>query len=346
MALVNFASQDVSVEIPRQPKKMITVSESEGKTKVEINSSSLSVIQECLRKAQYSLLEKWKSETESPATVFGSAVHKAMEIFYSAPAEEREMIPLEELEIIAATRPERDWSKEPLLSHAVYEFAKRAEILSVLPDTDKRSLVNGAWILHHYFKSYLNDPYVIYEDASGPFIEREMTFRIYEDDSLIIDYFGTVDAVKVHRDTGHTIGVDYKTTSSLMGYGGSGNYFEKEKPNSQYTGYLLALREAYKLDLTDFCVDIIEVKARPKTARGSGPSFPRQITSRNEDDFEEFRETVVKSVRDYLAAIESKSWPIGPVSACNLWGGCTYKQVCASPKSLRENILTAKFKRE
>jgi hypothetical protein len=341
MAVVSFASQDVSVEIPRQPKKMITVVESEGKTKVEINSSSLSVIQECLRKAQYSLLEKWKSETESPATVFGSAVHKAMEIFYSAPAEEREMIPLEELEIIAATRPERDWAKEPLLSHAVYEFAKRAEVLSVLPDTDKRSLVNGAWILHHYFKSYLNDPYVAYSDAEGPFIERFFTHRIYEDQSLIIDIFGTIDFAFRNVQTGNILLGDHKTTSSL-GFGGS-SYFDRDRPNHQYTMYMLGAKRVFGLETEEFLVNALEIKARPKTARGQGPSFPRQITTRTEEDFEELLPVVIDGVKRYLDATQTGNFPLGPVLACNAYGKCNYKEVCSAPRSLRNNVLKSKF---
>lgn len=340
MALVQFASEDVTVSVPRVPKKMITISEENGKTKVEINSSSLSVIQECLRKAQYSLHERWKSDVESPATVFGSAIHKALEVFYSAPVEAREMVSLEELEMTAI----HGVKKKGLLYDAVGAFAKTAELLRPLPDTDKRSLLNGAWILHNYFKTYLNDPYIAYVDDQGPFIERTFSHRFHESDNLIIDIFGTIDFAFQHVTNGNIIVGDHKSASSL-GFGSS-SYFDRDKPNHQYTMYMMGARRVFGLDTEDFMVNVVEVKARPKTARGSGPSFPRQVTRRNEEDFEELHDVVLKTVRDYLAAIESGKFPLGPVLACNSYGSCQYKQVCASPKSLRQNILTSKFTQE
>lgn len=339
MALVEFASEDVTVRVPSVPKKMITISEENGKTKVEINSSSLSVIQECLRKSQYLLLEKWKGE-EGPATIFGSAVHKAMEVFYSAPVEEREMVSLEDLEMTAI----HGVKKSGLLYRAIGAFAEKAEVLRPLPDSDKRSLLNGAWILHHYFKTYLNDPYVAYVDDQGPFIERTFSHRFYESSDLIIDIFGTIDFAFQHVANRNIILGDHKTASSL-GFGSS-SYFDRDKPNHQYTMYMLGARKVFGLDTEDFMVNVVEVKARPKTARGSGPSFPRQVTRRSEEDFEELYDVVVKTVRDYLSAIERGVFPLGPVLACNSYGACPYKQVCAAPKSLRQNILSSKFTRE
>lgn len=340
MALVEFASEDVTVRVPSVPKKMITVSEENGKTKVEINSSSLSVIQECLRKSQYLLLEKWRSDVESPATVFGSAIHKALEVFYSAPIEERELVPLEELEMTAI----HGVKKSGLLYRAVGAFAEKAEVLRPLPDTDKRSLLNGTWILHHYFKTYLNDPYIAYVDEQGPFIERSFTHRFHETSNLIIDVFGTIDFAFQHVTNRNILLGDHKTASSL-GFGSS-SYFDRDKPNHQYTMYMLGAKKVFGLDTEDFMVNVVEVKARPKTARGSGPSFPRQVTRRTEEDFEELHSTIIKAVGDYLFAVEKKDFPLGPVLACNSYGACQYKQVCSAPRSLRQNILNSKFTRE
>lgn len=343
MALIETDLGQASVVVPRQPKEMITVrvDEKTGKTLVKINSSSLSVIQECPRKAKYLLHEGWKSATESPATLFGSAVHKALEVFYAAPPQERKLIPLEDVELAVLGINKSD----NLIAAAARAFGEKAGPLAQLPDTDKRSLVNGAWILHHYFKAYIDDPYQVLVDEHGPFVERGFSFKLYEDPTLIVEYFGTIDAVKQHVVNKNILCVDYKTTSQLGGYGDNASYFEKDKPNAQYTGYLLGLREALGIDVNEFCVDVIEVKARPKTARGSAPSFPRQITTRDADDYAEFKESVLKAVRDYLYFQGTNSWPLGPVSSCNLWGACTYKQVCASPKSVRENILKGKFNR-
>jgi hypothetical protein len=342
MTLVSFDSSESLPVVPAVPKRMISAERQNGKDAVNINSSSHSVIQECPRKAKYLLHEKWRIVDGSPALCFGSGIHGAFETFSLAPPEQRKMVPLEELEMIVFGT---GYDETKLLHRAIKTFVDKTEPLKALPDTDKRSQINGVWILWNYFNTHINDPYTVLVDEHGPFVEREFTFKLYEDDKLIVNYFGTIDAVKQHTTTKDIICVDYKTSSSISGWGGNGSFFDKEKPNSQYTGYLLGLREAFGIDINQFCIDIVEVKARPKTARGSPPSFPRQITTRDENDYEEFRESVVKAARDYLHFIATGSWPIGPTSSCNLWGACTYKQVCASPKSLRETILQSKFTR-
>lgn len=340
--LIDFKAEEAPVLLPAAPKEMISVSTlDDGRRKVRINSSSLDIIQNCMRKAQLSLFEGWKPEFESPALTFGSAIHAAMEVFYCGSIEERTVPDLEDLERMVFGH---DPCGNSLCERAFAAFLEKAEVLKSLPDGDKRHPTNGAWILHNYFKKFKDDPYVCYRDVEGPFVERRLEFILHEDSKLIVEYFGTVDMIAQHTTTGQLMVMDHKTTSMIAGYGDSGSYFEKDRPNSQYCGYILAAKRA-GIDVDSLAVNIVEVKARPKTAKGSPPSFPRQITSRDDGDFEEFKDTVVDSVRRYLAAIDSGMWPIGPTGACNAFSGCTYKQVCGSPRSLRSNVLNAKFKK-
>jgi hypothetical protein len=342
LALVNIELGESALVIPRQKaKEMLTVREEGGVTYVKINSSSLQLIQECLRKSRYALLEKWKPEGESPALTFGSAIHKALEIYYRGDVADRKLPSLSDLESLAFNAPTDDLG---LIERAIVGFVEKAQPLAQLPDSDKRSILNGIWILHSYFKAYLEDPYVAYVDDQGPFVEREFVFTLYSSPTLVIELFGTIDFALRHIANGNIIVGDHKTSASF-GFGGS-SYWDRDRPNAQYCGYLLAAREVFKLDTTEFMVNVVEVKAKPKTARGSVPSFPRQITTRDADDFAEFRETILYNVKLYLEAMKTGIWPLGPVNACNNYGACTYKQVCAAPPSLRENILKAKFRTE
>lgn len=338
---VDFTLGEGSIELPpAAPKEMLSVSTEGSKTLVRINSSSLSIIQECMRKAQYSLEEGWRAESQSPATIFGSAVHRALEVFYRAPCEERELLPFEKYEQLAFGHP----GTPGLVTSAIEGFVEKNMPLAALPETDKRSTQNGIWILWHYFKKFQDDPYIAHVDDKGPFVERGFTSRVYEDGELIIDLFGTIDFVFRDTQSGALIAGDHKTSSGL-GFGGS-SYFDREKPNHQYTAYMLGLNWALKLPVSNFMVNVVEVKAKPKTARGSAPSFPRQLTNRTEEDFAELVDVLVDSVRRYLEARKTGTWILGPVSACTQYGACQFKQVCASPSSLRQNILTAKFKKE
>jgi len=342
LVAVDFNESGPDLSLPVRPKEMISTKVENGRTHVRINSSSLGVIQECLRKSQYLLHEKWKPESEAPATVFGSAIHKALEVFYRGSLEERELPDLGDMELMSYGHMLRDES--PLLIRATRAFIDKAEPLRPLPDTDKRSIQNGVWILHNYFKAFLKDPYIAYTDEFGPFVEREFSHILHEDPTLVVEVFGTIDIVLQHVTEGTLILADHKTTS-FFGFSGS-NYFDREKPNHQYSLYALGARRVFGIESDQFVVNVVEVKARPKTARGSGPSFPRQITTRTEEDFEELREVIMKAVWDYIYALKSGVWPMGPIGACTAYGGCPYKSVCSSPKNLRQNILNSKFRQE
>jgi len=335
---------ETSLSLPqKEPKEMLSVRTEGEKTLVKINSSSLSIIQECMRKAKYSLHEKWRSAEESPATLFGRAVHKALEVFYRGEPEERVLPRYEYLEMLVFGHKPPETNND-LIYRAVKAFLTEAEPLSALPESDKRSLSNGVWILYEYFKTYVDDPYTTYVDESGPFIERTFTYRLFDTPTLAIDLFGTIDFCFRHIQSGELILGDHKT-ASFLSFGGQ-SYFDREKPNHQYTAYCLGAKRVFSLDVSDFMVNVVEVKAKPKTKGAKGVSFPRQITKRTEEDFEELTEALVDSVERYIAALRKDVWPMGGVDACNKYGGCPFKQVCGSPKSIRETILTNKFVRQ
>lgn len=328
---------------PRTPKEMVGVTLlPDGRRKVRLNSSSLGVIQECLRKTKYSLHEKWHPEAEGPATLFGSAIHSALEVYYTGNLDERRLPKLETLEMMSYGHT-AEGEETDLLLRTTRAFIKKAAPLAPLPEGDKRSIQNGVWLLHEYFKKFLDDPFVAHRDDSGPYVERSFTLPYASTSRVDIELFGTIDFVFRNSLTGDFLPGDHKTTSSLSF--GDSSYYDREKPNTQYTIYTLAANRILGVKTEDFMVNVFEVKARPKTARGSGPSFPRQITKRTEDDFTELEEIIHDSVDRYLYAIDHDRWPLGPVDVCGKYGGCSYRQVCASPKSLRGTILENKFTR-
>src|SRR5690606_20844950 len=94
MAIVtpDFSGLKPRIErIQADAKKMLTVSKcpTTNRVIVEVNNSSLSVLLACGRKSNFLLKRKLHSDSASPALVFGSAIHAALEVFYSAPKAER-----------------------------------------------------------------------------------------------------------------------------------------------------------------------------------------------------------------------------------------------------------------
>lgn len=333
------------VRLPREakdPKKMLTIStDPDGRTRVEINNSSLGIILACGRKAWYSLERKLAGLSDSPPLVFGTAIHAGLEVFYSEPPENR-TIPANFREIaddIAyGTRSVADYEGEHFLFRALARFLEKAEPLNVLAQSDKRSPCTGVWLLTNYFETHINDQYVVYSDEQGPMTERMASHVIYEDESLVIELFGTIDVVLRDTVTGQIMPGDHKTASQL-----GNDFYNRLKPNHQYTGYIVLAREALNLDVNYFLVNALQVKERPKTARGSGPNFARQITTRDANDIAEFTRTVTWAVRSYLAWRESGFWPMGQVNECAAYGACQYLDVCSAPTELREQIIKSRY---
>lgn len=339
MPIIEIDSTNAIPEIKKAPKGMLTVEKKDGVTHVRINSSSLSIIQQCPRKAYYSLYRGLASKVESPATLFGSAIHSAMEVFYSAPKEER-ILPInmkKNLELMSyGTRLEDENSY--MVYRATRAFIDRAEPLSKLSPEDKRSIQNGVWMLTHYYETYIDDPYTVYVDKKGPFVERTLEVELHKSPHLVITLFGTIDVILQNMANGQILVTDHKTTS-MMGK----DFYNRLRPNHQYSGYLYLVQKSLGIQLDKFLVNGIEVKAKPKTARGSKPNFARQTTSRSPEDMEEFEHTVHYFVEQYLHWMWTTRWPLGTVDACANWGGCQYLEVCSSPSSIRENIINANY---
>ena len=329
-----------AVSVGQPTKEMLSVrTASDGVTEVRINSSSLSLIQTCGRKSYYKLEQKWQPRQGSAPLIFGSAIHKAMEVFYAEPLTDR-VVPHDFDEQAMLVANGHAANREHYLYEAVRAFVVEAEPLRMLPDTDKRSLSSGVWTLGHYFNVYANDRYAVARDEHGPMIERDFTLTLHEEPGLRIILFGRIDLILRNMVTGQRLPADHKTSSQM-----GADFFNRIKPNHQYTGYVLGAEQVLGEPVSEFLINGIQVKPRPLTARGGPPTFSRQITTRTPEDFTEFRDVVVEATKRYLGWAASGVWPLGPVDACASWGKCEFLDVCSAPNSLRSNILESKFTR-
>ena len=337
---IELDASEAPLQVAAKPKEMLSWGKlPDGRLAFRINFSSLSMMQQCWRKVEYSLVRGLRSNLESPATLFGTAIHKALEVYYSGERTDRKLPPRykDTMDMIGCGQWEADWS-EHLVLRAARAFVEKASPLSALPDDNKHSVVTGVWLLRHYFERYLDDEYSIVRDATGPMTERSVQLRIFEDQALVIDLFGTIDFIMRSEVTGLILPGDHKTTSSLY------DFYDSVAPNHQYTAYLMMTREVLGYETDSFLVNAIQKKSVPKTARGSGPDFARQVTTRSEDDFTELRDAIMLNVMTFAANMQAKTWPQTAPGPCGSYGGCQFREVCAAPKSLREGIITNRYK--
>jgi hypothetical protein len=172
----------------------------------------------------------------------------------------------------------------------------------------------------------------LYPTKNGmPLIERDFEFRMYEGDDYILDYFGTIDAILQHQDTGEIMCVDHKTSHAL-----GKEFIARAKPNHQFTGYIEGARRALGIDTHLFMVNGIQV-AKTKC------EFMRIVTERDQDDFKELFQAVGRAVGEYTACLELDTWPMSAPTACTMWGGCQFLDACSIPKAMRENVISSKW---
>lgn len=317
------------------PKRMLELKKLEsGKYQIEMNFSSLSIVQECLRKAQYRLLNKYVNEDDSEAQSFGKAIHKALEHWYMLPEENRQLTD-KELKMIdslvGGLIPE---SVYPTALDSIFEFVKAGESLRWLDAGDKRSLDNGIKILKAYFKHYADDGMEVYRDHAGnAFVEKMAEGKLYEDDKLIIIFHGQIDLVLRNKITGIVSIADHKTTAAL-----GKDFYNRISPNHQYTGYVWAANNLLGLQTDSFLVNGIQV-AKTKS------EFARQLTTISEDDYQEMISAYVEASYRLIGAYESGNFPMTAPNPCASYGGCQYLDICSAPKALQKNILENKYVR-
>lgn len=320
------------------PKEMLTLEKTGNKLLVRINFSSLDLIQTCLRKAHYALNMNLKAKEESSALAFGTSIHKALEHWYQLPVEER-VLPKsldEEAELMGFGQGLEEPARHGALE-AIRQFClARPQVLSQLPEGDKRSLPAGVRILKAYFRHYAQDGFTVYKDNNGPVLERRAELALpgeltmADGTQVVIVYFGTIDVVLQHRDSGVICVADHKTTSAL-----GQEFYQRCKPNHQYSGYVWLAQQSLGIDTKMFMINGIQT-AKTKT------EFARQITERTGDDFQELHMAVYQAVDRFLRA-ENFGYPMTAPNPCSMYGGCQYRKICELPEALKPQVIKLEY---
>jgi hypothetical protein len=270
---------------------------------VYINASSVEVIQSCMRKAQYLLNEELiKDSGSSDAQAFGTGIHAGLAYFYSK---------------LPSLRDFNDM---------VAAFENEAGQIRGVPDDDKRSIANGRKILKGYFDTYKDDPWVVYTDEEGAFVERKFELHYADCADYSVYVHGTIDAILLNTDTGELAVVDHKTASTL-----GESFFQGVKPRTQFALYSWA---ANQLGVTtgSFMLNGIQV-AKTKT------QFARVMATYVKEDFEELKASVLESVDRYWKAKQSDKWPMSAQSlTCSAFGKCSFLEICQAPKANKQFV--------
>src|SRR5215471_2734487 len=285
------------------------------------DSTSLGYLKTCPRLYYYTMIEGWRSNSESIHIKFGGWYHSALEEF--------------------------DRLRFQGYGH---DEALEAVVLKTLQDT--WSELEGSWFSGHpaktrenlirsiiwYCDHFREDSAETVALANGkPAVE--LSFKMQLDFGPEGRLGGQPYLLCGHIDrlvnfTGGFYVTDRKTTSSTV----ASNYFDQYDPDNQMSLYTLAAKVIYKTPVRGVIIDAVQIAV-------GFSRFSRGFTYRTDSQLEEW----LKDTRRWFHLAEQFAaeghWPMNDKS-CHQYGGCAFRKVCSKSPEVREKFLESDFHKE
>lgn len=275
-----------------------------GKTEVHINFSSLSVMQECQRKADFMFNKGLVSEPSS-AMQFGTMVHKAMQAWYLTPQCGRSP------KIMA-----NNWNW-------VYDES------GFVPTDDRKTKETGLAAMMKYAETFVDDDLEVINLNGGPAIEMTLEAKVATNAKVDYFLFGTLDLIVKSKSTGQVYVMDHKTTTSL-----GSQFFQQWKPNHQVSAYIL-LAQKHGLECSEALIQGIQVvKTKQEVCR-----VPSR---RSEEELQDFVATLVYEADRFMESNKNKFYPGASDYTCGAYAGCQFLDLCTASVGVRNELIKAK----
>jgi hypothetical protein len=239
------------------------------------------------------------------------------------------------------------------------ELKERGSALPLSMDSDeKRSVERGLYLLEAYNARWKEgEPFELLRTPEGkPYVEIQFSIYIAEWRGIPIMYSGVIDRIMKSKMTGKIADFETKTTSQ-----GLAQFAKQVKPNHQITGYYLATT-TMGLDVQETIWDMTFVSSRKPDPKKGGwlqygidfeADFGRVATRRSQQDVDDFLADLTQVAHEYCEyrwgysrrdSFASPHWPRSAPTACHHYGGCQFRDVCAS--RLNPDLIRSNFKVE
>lgn len=283
--------------------KRASVSREGAKTIVRINSSAMSLMQTCQRKAKFSLFDSIEQPT-GIAAQYGSLIHKALEKYYLLDPVDHTVDNITQI----WSQVSSEWQD---------------------PEDSPHTKSTGAKILKNYAEKFAGDPWVAIIDSNGtPYAEVPFEFPIHSFEDVEVRLFGTIDLIVKNTLSRQISIMDHKTGRSL-----GAEFMNRWKPNNQMSAYVFAAREQFGFNCNSAIINGLQVA---KTVQ----SVCRVETYRDQDELLEFKEIAIKNaIKLYNIYNGMDQAEPSDGSVCSQYGGCHYQQICALTPAIRQTAL-------
>ena len=284
-----------------------------------IDSTSLGEFKTCPRKYFYSIICGYQPRQQSVHLTFGLLLHSGVETYHRARSEGN------------SHEDALDWTLDNGLK-ATWVRELNRPWSADHPQKNRLSLTRA---LVWYLDQYKDDALKVVHSADGkPLVE--LTFKF--DSGYRAKATGEAFTLCGHLDrivetSQNRFVADVKTTTHQL----APRYFEQFDPDNQFSLYSLAGKVAFEQDVKGVIVDALQI--------GTGfIRMHRHLISRDSAKLDEW----LADLEVWLSAMEqsavSRKWPMND-KACGLYGGCPFREVCASSPTSRRQILDSQFKR-
>ena len=284
------------------------------------DSTSIESAQTCLRKYYYSMLRCITPKNTSVHLIFGGIYASALENFYKYRAQGQSFDDAQAAVVHEALIA--SWDKETNLPMTFDHPAKTRNNLI-------RTIV---WYLEQFGEESEHGVKTYHLHDGTPAVELSFTLDVAED----VIFRGHLDRVVDFGSRRYVM--DQKTTGGTVGT----YFFNQFNPSNQMSLYSWAGRAILDAPISGVIIDAAQIAV-------NFTRFERGITTRSKSQLDEWYMSAmhtIHSVQDLAIkdnASEAEAWPMNAAS-CGNYGGCPFRQLCASSGSTRERMIEADYK--
>lgn len=290
------------------------------------DSTSLGYLKTCAKLYEYVMLEGWQPKGESLHLRFGSEYHEAIQDYEIAKAAGETHTDAIHTAVRNLLIRIRDWKVDA--GSKAGNYKNPTTLLQLVID---------------YFDHYADDPAETLILGNGkPAVELSFSFALDWGPRPTYDEQGRQPAFQPYLLSGHLDRVvtfndsifvlDHKTTTTTP----SQYFFAGFNPSNQMTLYTLAGRVVLDTPIRGVIVEAAQIMLEAPSR------FVREPTHRTQDQLDEW----VGDLRYWFFLAEQYAeaghWPMND-TACGMYGGCKFKEVCAKSPQVREIYLKSDF---
>ena len=193
---------------------------------------------------------------------------------------------------------------------------------------EERTISNGMIIIDEFIKRF-EDDYLETVD-----VEVGASMLLEEEDVI---YKCRID--RIAKWQGEKVVEDWKTSKYV------GSSFTLIKPNNQFVGYALGVREITNTN-PYFFLTLIGTKVKKRFKEGEERvEIVRDCVRFTEEDFTEFERGLINTANRVRECEKENYWP-KRTHSCPSFQGCEYLPLCKSPKSSFEDIAKQFYREE